>query len=70
MESKDVKHGIHVTINSERVWEVLDRKTNIVWWLHRWNEAGEYETTYNTPANMTLVSNGARQESILELELV
>ena len=71
MEAKDVKHGIHVTVNSERVWEVLDRKAASVWWLHRWTEDGKWEYTFTHHKNMTLVSAGARQETLsMELELV
>lgn len=70
MNAKDVKHGIHVTINSERVWEVLDRKTSVEWWLHRWNESGEWEYSHSHVNAMTLVSAGARQEHVMELETV
>lgn len=72
MEAKDVKHGIHVTVNSERVWEVLDRSPRAnSWWLHRWNEDGNWEYTDSHVNNMTLVSAGARQETLaMELETV
>ena len=71
MEAKDVKHGIHVTVNSERVWEVLDRKTSVEWWLHRWDENGNWEYSFAHHKSMTLVSAGARQETLaMELETV
>lgn len=55
--TSDMKHGMQVTVNSDRVWEVLDRHPlpgN--WWLHRWNAEGEWETTYNHENSMTAVS--------------
>lgn len=54
--SADMKHGMQVSTESG-TWEVLDRHpNNRTWWLHRWNDAGKWETDYCHEQHMEAVS--------------
>lgn len=51
LQEKDIKHGMKVRTWSLEPdgfteWEVLDRAPQPgQWWLHRWDENGEWQTT-------------------------
>jgi hypothetical protein len=53
IEGKRVKPGLTVTLTDSGKWTVLDRHPQPAhWWLHRWTESGEWETTYAHPRDM------------------
>ena len=55
--TSDMRHGMKVSIPDNGEWEVLDRTPRAgQWWLHRWTEAGQWETTEAHESYMTAVS--------------
>lgn len=62
----DMKHGMRVKTHSGE-WEVLDRHpNNRTWWLHRWNDAGEWETDYAHEGEMEVLDVETLAEPIQE----
>jgi len=71
LKAAEIKHGILVAAHGlPGQWEVLDKHpTRSHWWLHRWNAAGDWETTYHHQDSMHRIADGSRHEyEQMELE--
>lgn len=80
MLAKDVKHGMKVSLDGD-IWEVLDKSphnksgTNPSWWLHKYSDAGEWQTCYARVDSMKEIGIGPRrtpemlETAIYELEM-
>jgi hypothetical protein len=67
LAAAEIKHGMlvvgHPETNAPGQWEVLDKHPGrAYWWLHRWNAAGEWETTCAHQNDLHRVANGSRHE--------
>ena len=66
LKDSEIKPGMLVRCGdtgSDTEWEVLDRAPKPgQWWLHRWDENGEWQTTCSHRYSMAIVGEGSRAE--------